>query len=117
MTEFSEVYISLADTDLEKSVLWIPNSKIEPNGRAGYRYQLDQPNGQTAVTLIGRPEELAKITEDDVKLTADMLKYANSERVNVPVQVELPKNIGIVWASLTKKNAPTVDINIIAPAE
>lgn len=119
VTKISEVYISLEDTDLEKRVFWIPNSTItyRNDKRAGYQYQFDQPNGQTAVTLIGRPKDLEKIQAADLKLTADMMPHVEAGRKTVNVGVELPENSGIVWVSATSKNKPTVDINITVADE
>lgn len=118
LTKISEVYISLEDTDLEKRVFWIPNNSIEYRNRlTGYKYQFDQPNGQTAVTLIGRPEDLEKIKDTDLKLTVDMMQYVDGGRKNVDVGVGLPEKSGIVWASMTARNKPTVDINITVPEE
>ena len=111
----SAVYISLEDTDLTKQLFWVPNSSITfRNNWPGYQYQLDQPNGQTAVWLIGRPEELEAIKGEDLKLTADVSKNTKSGLANVDVSVELPVNAGFVWASETAKNKPTVDVNITA---
>ncbi|MBR3446648.1 MAG: hypothetical protein IKQ91_11140 [Oscillospiraceae bacterium] len=117
LTDISEIYVSLEDTDLTKRLIWIPNSKIKPKTtRAGYQYQLDQPNGQTGVWLIGRPEDVDRIQEDDLKLTADVFN-ANEGRNNVELSVQLPENAGIVWVSKTDKNKPKVDINVTVPAE
>lgn len=114
VTDISEVYVSLADTDLKKQLFWIPNSKIDITSkkRPGYQYQLDQPNGQTAVWLIGREEDLEQIKEDDLKLTAEFYSYTESGRQNIDCSLKLPESAGFVWMSTRDKDKPTVDINI-----
>ena len=116
VSKFSSVEVCMDGTDLEKLVIPVPNSEIDFQHKIpDYDYQLDVPNGFTDVTIIGTQEELAKITLEDLRVSADMFSVVlkgKSEQKNVPVKVQLPDGVKYAWVSQTEKTAPSVDLNI-----
>ncbi len=104
-----KVTIVLDDSDLESRTFWFPNSEIEQlRKKQQYDYQLAQPNGSTAVTLTGTKEALDSITENDIKLSVDMLSLSPENIDPVTVNVTLPEDAGTVWVS----PQPTLQLSI-----
>lgn len=112
--QLDSVTISVDKTDLETKSLWIPNSsimKINDNHR-DYQYTLESPDGRTPVTLVGSPEDLAKINEDDISAIVDLASIPVTSGTTVgvypqPLTVTLPDSVKTVWVS------PIPEVNIM----
>jgi len=111
ISEYDKIFITIDTTGLEKRDCWIKNSDIDLLRKLpGFDYQPDMPGGTTPVTLIGPPEELDKFTDEDLKLSVDLMSIGKTEVgiKNVALSVQLPAGVSNVWVS----SQPKVDIYI-----
>lgn len=111
ISEYDTIFITIDTDGLEKRDCWIKNSDIDMLRKLpGFTYQPDMPGGTTPVTLIGPPEELAKFTDEDLKLSVDLMSIGKTEAglKSVPLTVKLPQGVSNVWVTAQ----PKVDIYI-----
>lgn len=109
--QLGTIYVSLDDTDLVAETRWIKNSDIVMlNDNRLYHYTLESPGGNTPVTLIGTPEELEKISAEDLRASINLINIpVTSEGVYTQAfTVTLPNSVSSVWVS----PVPTVNIAV-----
>lgn len=109
-SNLGSVYISLDASDLTVKRVWMKNSdiqRIDPDQR--YTYMLEDPDGNTPISLIGTEEELAQIESEDLKATLRLFSISVSKEgtYNEKFNVTLPSTVSGVWV------CPTPTINII----
>ncbi|HAG12788.1 MAG TPA: hypothetical protein DCG49_02870 [Ruminococcus sp.] len=114
-SKLGTIYVSVDDTDLISETRWIKNTDIVMlNDNRRYNYTLESPGGNTPVTLIGTPEDLAKIEAEDLKASVNLINISvSSEGVYTQAfTVTLPDAVSTVWVCPT----PTVNIAVtLAP--
>ena len=95
------VKISLDDTGLTSRTFWIKNSDIQlMNGSAAYKYSLQVPTGNTAITLIGTEEQLDLIETEDLAASINLFNINASEGTSPQTfTVTLPDTVSRVWVS------------------
>ncbi|HBI84932.1 MAG TPA: hypothetical protein DDX71_01385 [Ruminococcus sp.] len=101
-SNIGSVMISLDDTGLTSRTFWIKNSDIQlMNGSAAYKYSLQVPTGNTAITLIGTEEQLDLIEAEDLAASINLFNIsAPSEGTSPqPFTVTLPDTVSRVWVS------------------
>lgn len=112
-SNYGTITVTLDSTDLISDTRWINNSDILlMNGNSDHGYAFESPGGKTPVTLIGTEEDLAKISDEDIKASLNLTSITVSYYgvYTQPFTVTLPDTANTVWIS----PAPTVNIMVSA---
>ncbi|MBQ8921638.1 MAG: hypothetical protein IJ060_05695 [Oscillospiraceae bacterium] len=110
-SQLGTVIVTLDATDLIADTRIIKNSDIQLiNPSQDYEYALQSPAGNTIITLIGTPEELAEIYSTDLRASINLINVSGSQEGNFSqaFTVTLPDTATGVWVS----PQPRVNISV-----
>ena len=105
-TNLDNVYLTMDETGLVAETRWIPNSSIDViNEPPGYDCTIPK-TGSTRITIIGTPEEVAKVTTSDMKATVNLFNATlptDRGTFSHTLTVTLPDTVSGVWVSSVTK--------------
>ncbi len=113
-SQLGTVIVTMDATDLIADTRIIKNSDIQlVNPSQDYNYALQSPAGNTIVTLIGTPDELAKIYSSDLRASMNLINVSGSQEgtFSQAFTVTLPETATGVWVSPQPRVNITVSVS------